>query len=109
MSYPPPPPDQSGAGYQPMPPQDHPRAMLALILGILGLVVCSVLAPFAWSIGRTAVREIDASGGRYGGRGAAQAGYVLGVIGTVILILGVLFFAVVAVIVVVGSVSSTTG
>ena len=38
----------------------------------------------------------------------ADAGYVLGVIGTVILILGVLFFAVLAVVVVVGSVSSTT-
>ena len=97
MSYPPPPPDQPDAGYPPqMPPQDHPRAMLALILGILGLVVCSVLAPFAWSIGRKAVREIDASGGRIGGRSTAQAGYILGIVGTVLLVLGVIWAIVVA-------------
>jgi hypothetical protein len=66
---------------------DHPRATLALILGILGIVACSVVAPFALVIGRGAVKDIDASGGRLGGRGMAQAGFILGVIGTVILAL----------------------
>jgi hypothetical protein len=75
------------------------------VLGILGILLCQVLAPFAWVIGRRTVEEIDASGGRLGGRGAAQAGYVLGVIGTVILGLAVAFglimvvFAVVALLV----------
>jgi hypothetical protein len=67
---------------------DHPRATTALVLGILGLVACSVLAPFAWSTGKKAVDEIDAAGGRLGGRGQAQAGYIMGVIGTVLLGLG---------------------
>lgn len=78
MSYPPQP------GYQPM-PQDHPRATTSLILGILGLVVCLFCAPFAWRIGKQAVTEIDAAGGQLGGRSTAQAGYVLGLIGTVVL------------------------
>ena len=39
-------------------------------------------------------REIDASGGRLGGRGSAQAGYVLGIVGTIILVLGVVVIAV---------------
>ncbi len=66
---------------------DHPRSTLALILGILGIVACSIVAPFALVIGRGAVKEIDASGGRLGGRSMAQAGFILGVIGTAILAL----------------------
>ena len=64
MSYPP----QQGGGYQSPAPQDHPRATTALILGILGVVLCYILAPFAWKIGKQAVNEIDASGGQLGGR-----------------------------------------
>jgi len=73
------------------PPQDHPQATTALILGIVGVVVCQVVAPFAFHLGRKAMREIDASGGTIGGRGNAQAGYVLGIVGTVLLGLTVLF------------------
>lgn len=90
MSYPPPP-----GGYQPM-PQDHPRAMTSLVLGILGIVCCGIVAPIALVIGRNAVREIDASGGRIGGRSTAQAGYILGIVGTVLLVLGVIWAIVVA-------------
>lgn len=78
---------------------DHPRATVALILGILGIVACSVVAPFALVIGRRSVKEIDASGGRLGGRGMAQAGFILGVIGTVILalsLIGVVVLVIVA-------------
>ena len=88
MSYPPPPP--GGYGYE-QPPQDHPRATMSMILGILGLVICGVIAPFAWRIGKRTMDEIDASGGHLGGRGMAQAGYIMGIIGTVFLALGVLF------------------
>jgi hypothetical protein len=79
------------------PAQNHPRATTALILGILGIICCSIAAPFAWSIGKKAVSEIDASGGRLGGRGQAQAGYILGIIGTVLLILSILFLILAAV------------
>jgi hypothetical protein len=56
-----------------------------MVLGILGLASCTVLSPFAWRIGKRAVSEIDASNGRLGGRGPAQAGYVTGLIGTIML------------------------
>ena len=69
---------------------DHPRSAIALILGILGVVACSIVAPFALVIGRGAVKEIDASGGQLGGRGMAQAGFILGIIGTVILALSLI-------------------
>jgi hypothetical protein len=88
------PPQQPVPGYPPygMPSRpDHPRATTALVLGILSVVACGVLGPFAWRIGKGAVDEIDASGGRLGGRATAQAGYVLGVVGTVFLGLAVLY------------------
>ena len=78
---PPPPPGPSGGS---------PPPSVALILGILGIVACSIVAPFALVIGRGAVKEIDASGGRLGGRGMAQAGFILGIIGTVILALSLI-------------------
>jgi Domain of unknown function (DUF4190) len=88
MSYP-----QQPGGYAP-PPRDHPRATLALVLGILSLVCLQILGPFAWVIGRKAVVEIDASGGQMGGRGQAQAGYVLGIISTALFVLWLVVLAV---------------
>jgi hypothetical protein len=91
-------------GYPPaygMPAQDHPSSGLALglgITGLVGIVFCQLLlfaAPFAWVIGGRAVREIDAQPGRYGGRDKAQAGRVMGIIGTVVLALGLLAIVVI--------------
>jgi hypothetical protein len=64
---------------------------MALVLGILGAVLCPFCAPVAWVIGQRVVREIDASGGRYGGRTQAQVGYILGMIWTILLAAGLLF------------------
>jgi hypothetical protein len=101
QSYPPAYPPQYPPGYPAQAPiqyaPDHPKATTSLVIGILGVVLCQIIAPFAWSIGKKTLDEIDASQGRLGGRGAAQAGYVLGIVGTVLLALGVLFFAVYAI------------
>jgi uncharacterized membrane protein YjgN (DUF898 family) len=80
------------------PVADHPRATVALILGILGVVTCNVVAPFALVIGRRAMKEIDESGGTLGGRGMAQAGFILGIIGTAILALAILVIVVVVIV-----------
>ncbi len=86
-SYPPPSaPPPGGYGQQ---PENHPKATLSLVLGIVAVVCCSLTAPFAWVIGKRTMNEIDASGGRLGGRGLAQAGYILGIIGTILLVLSV--------------------
>lgn len=74
---------------------DHPQAMTAMILGAVGLAmgmasgIGLLMSPFAWSIGAKAVREIDASGGHLGGRSNANAGRIMGIVGTVLLIAGV--------------------
>jgi hypothetical protein len=95
-------------GYQPTYAADHPKATTALILGILGIVVCGFIAPFAWRIGKRTVDEIDASQGRLGGRGSAQAGYILGLIGTALLGLGLLVLVGILVLTIVGTVSTST-
>jgi hypothetical protein len=87
-------------GWYPGPPAyrlpDHPESTKAMVLGLIALIggfTCYVplaLGPWAWVVGRRAVREMDAQPGRYEGRGQAMAGYVMGVIATVLLVLGVL-------------------
>ena len=75
--------------------QQHPRAVLALVLGIIGLVTCSALSPIAWVVGGKAVREIDAEPGRFSGRGEASTGKILGIVGSALFALSFLFFLVV--------------
>jgi hypothetical protein len=79
-------------------PTQHPQAVTALVLGILGTVLglsCAVGGLFGIGgivLGRRARREIDAEPGRYTGRGAATAGFVTGVIGIVVGILYAVVF-----------------
>jgi hypothetical protein len=77
-------------GYTASPGQKVDGAIPALILGIIGLVFCQILAPVAWVVGRNAERKVDASGGTLSGRGEATAGKVLGIIGTVLLVVGII-------------------
>jgi hypothetical protein len=101
------------AGFAP-PRPDHPQSNLALILGIVGLVfgfTCGVgflASPFAWALGRNAVKDVQASRGQLGGEGSARAGMIMGIIGTVVLVLGVLLLILFAVIVAVDGTTTTS-
>jgi hypothetical protein len=88
-------------GY-PQPQADAPGATTALVLGILGLVLCGVLAPFAWYYGNRALEEIELSGRTLGGHGNAKAGQIMGIIGTILL--GVTLVFVVIYVIVIASV-----
>ena len=98
--YPPPPGYPMAAGFPPpgypVPgypqPPAHPQATTALVLGILGLVCCGLAAPFALYLGRKSMQEIDASGGQYSGRGQAQAGFILGIIGCALWVFAVIIW-----------------
>lgn len=75
-------------------------ATVAFVLGILSVVGMPFLGPVAWILGRRAVQLADGAGETAGSnRGVALAGMVLGIIGTVMLI--VVVFAVVAFVVLV--------
>lgn len=70
----------------------HPRGATVLVLGILGVTILP-LGPVAWAMSRRALREADASPVPVANRSSLQAGLVLGIIGTVFLVLGALWFA----------------
>ena len=97
MAYPPQPPQPP----RPLPPGGYPprpwypeasQATLAFVLGILGILVVQVLAPFAWWIGNRERRAIAEGRRSPEGHGLATAGWVLGIVGTVLLGIGVLVF-----------------
>ncbi len=72
-------------------------AVVALICGIIGLAflpVSIIISPVALVTGIRAKKRIAASGGSLEGTGIAQAGYVLGMIGTVIAGLLILAFGI---------------
>lgn len=61
-----------------------------LVLGILGLVLCQVLGPFAWVMGNKELEAIDSGRRPPENRGTANAGRILGIIGTIFLAIGVI-------------------
>jgi ABC-type Fe3+ transport system permease subunit len=69
------------------PREQASSAVAALVLGIVGVVLCPLCGPVAWVLGRKAEQEVDASGGRIGGRGLGTAGKILGIIGTIFIAL----------------------
>ena len=79
------------------PPVENPEGTSTLVLGILGLVCCSFLGPFAWVMGNRVMAEIDASPGRYNNRQTVNIGRILGIIATVLLVIGVIFGIITAV------------
>jgi hypothetical protein len=96
---------QQGPQYGYPPPGwrvEHPRGTTILVLGILSLVICGLIGPFAWSMGNTALREIDANPAYYSNRGQVVAGRICGMVATILLIVGVVVFVLVV------AVASTT-
>ena len=86
----------------PQSPSASARAYASLVLGLLGLLVCILLAPLAWYLGAAESKDIRAGLAPAGGEPIATIGMVLGIIGSVLLgfvVLGVLALAVVALIV----------
>ena len=74
--------------------QAYPQSvngMTILVLGILGLVFCQICGPFAWIMGNNALRAIDAGLADPAERSNANVGRILGIIGTVFLVLGLIF------------------
>jgi hypothetical protein len=69
------------------------RGTLVLVLGILGLVICGPLGIVAWVMGANDIKEMNAGTMDPSGRGVTQAGKICGIIGTILLVLGVVIFA----------------
>jgi hypothetical protein len=105
---------QAPYGQQPYPPQAYPQqpygyaphgypvstptdglAIGAMVTGIAAFVMaCAygvglLASPVALVLGRVSMKRIDRSEGQLGGRGYAVTGFVLGIIGTVLLVLAI--------------------
>jgi hypothetical protein len=64
-----------------------------MILGILSLFCCGVITGVvAIVLAQQAKREIAASGGMQSGAGQAQAGFVLGIIGIALTVIGLIAY-----------------
>ena len=78
--------------YTPAPPNEG-LAVASMVVGIVSIVLsCGygiglLGSPVALVMGRVSMKRIDRSQGQLGGRGMAQAGFILGIIGTVLLVL----------------------
>lgn len=92
---PPPPPGGYGApgqpGYGGQPQQTSVMAIISLVTGILGLLCCtwfvfSIAAAILGFLGKKEIAE-----GRKTGKGLAQAGFILGIVG---IVLGVIVWVV---------------
>jgi len=91
-------PNASRPGYAPYattPSAELPRssnAVAVLVLGILSLVVCGALGPIAWYMGHGELQQINAGLVSRQDHGMVNAGYICGIIGSILLLIGIAFF-----------------
>ncbi|HEV2852456.1 MAG TPA: DUF4190 domain-containing protein [Thermoanaerobaculia bacterium] len=67
------------------------QAITSLILGILGIFCCGLLAPVAWYLGNQELKAIREGRSSLAGEGLAKAGSILGIIGSILLVLSILW------------------
>jgi hypothetical protein len=72
-------------------PTSPGRGALILTLGILSIVICGPLGPFAWVMGSGDLKKIAAGQISADAKALTQAGMICGIIGTVFLALGLLW------------------
>ena len=81
-----------GFGYGPSYPEAS-QAVIALVVSIVGLTTCcGLVCPVGWYLGSKEMEAIDAGRRDPAQRGMANAAKIIGIIGTVILVLAVLFY-----------------
>ncbi len=68
------------------------KATMILVFGILSIACCNILGPVAWMMGRSEVRAIEAGQLPAANLGTAKAGMICGIVGTILLGLGLVWF-----------------
>jgi uncharacterized membrane protein YjgN (DUF898 family) len=71
------------------PQSSSTQAITSLVLGILGVICCGLLAPIAWFLGAQETKAIREGRSPVAGEGLAKAGMILGIIGSIILVLSI--------------------
>ena len=84
------------------------RPTTALVLGILGLICCQILGPVAWYLGSAELKAIKAGQSPAAGEGTAKAGMIIGIVGTVLLILTILWLFLLGGVAILGAMSEAS-
>ena len=66
------------------------RSVTVFVLGLIGILLCQILCIPAWIMGSSDLKEIDAGRRDPSGRGMTLAGMILGIVGSIMLIISVL-------------------
>lgn len=75
------------------------QATVALVVSIVSIVACCFLpSPVALYLGKKELSAIDQGLVDPAERGKANAAYIIGIVGTVLLVLGIVFYAILTVI-----------
>lgn len=99
----------SGQGMPPPPPQTpttgvdqskaSTKAILALVFGILGWILCGIIAAIpAWIIGAQEVKAIEEGRSSAAGKTMAKVGMWLGIIQVILGIIGLIIFLIVLIV-----------
>jgi hypothetical protein len=70
---------------------DASQATTSLVLGILGIVCCGPLGIVAWVIGNNEMKGIEEGRRNPANLGTAKAGRILGIVGTALLAIGIIW------------------
>jgi hypothetical protein len=83
-------PQQGGSPYGAQAPQEYSKATMILVFGILGFC-CFIFGVVAIVMGRQGLQEIDRSNGVLTGRQKVKVGYILGIVFTVLNVIGIIY------------------
>jgi uncharacterized membrane protein YjgN (DUF898 family) len=64
------------------------QAITAFVLSILGIVCCGLLAPISWYLANQELQAIREGRSPVAGEGLVKVASILGIVGTVLLVLG---------------------
>lgn len=81
------------------------RGTLILVFGILSIVICGIFGPFAWKMGQGDLAKIDAGTMDPEGRQLTNAGKICGIVGSIFLVLQVIYIIVMVAVVGIGAAS----
>lgn len=70
--------------------QDPGRGTMILVMGILSLVCCALLGPLAWMWGKQDLAKIQAGEISRDAEQMTKIGMILGIVGTVLLVLNII-------------------
>ena len=84
--------DEYAEPYRPPAGRVPSTAVLSVVLGLATALFGPLSGVPAMVLARQATRQIEASGGVLGGRRVATAGFVIGLVGTVLSVLALLVF-----------------